>query len=830
MKKALILLFNCCFIISSFAQGLWIQKANAPSNNNTSSFSLLSKGYIYTGAATNNFFAYDPASNTWQARADFPGAARSGAAAFATDSFGYLGTGQRISGLSDFYKYDPISNAWTAIVNYPDTGVTGAFSFGINNIGYVAGGYSDTGYGIPIRKCFAYNESSGTWSSIASLPFYMANGFSSVANSKGYCAFGIRDSVYEYDPSLNTWTSKTTDSVAANSRTWHSFVINNKIYVCDPTSYGVRAGMRIFDPAANTWTLMPVFPYPTGGSCDYLTSTIGFGIGNYGYLGGSNVCNGGGFWQFDSAHYFSIASVTPDTICQTDSFTVSFSSNLSFSGSNYFKANIYINGSAQAVQSDSVPGNTSGSYSFKLSPGINFPSNITSTNVSVFATNPANQSTYSANLYIKKNPTELPLASEWNSCAGGSAVLLYRTNSALQSNLWTSNPPGVNDTTYSLSFTPTQNTTIYAYNVYLPTGCSVLDSIRINYYNNPSLNITDSSFGICPGASATLGGTSVTDCSYSWTGGTTSSSVNPVVSPASSSIYHVLVKDTVTGCSVKGNTTVTVKTPPAQTICFVTVDTASTHNIVVWEKLDKYATDSFYIFRETSTNVYTQIAAIHRDSLSKYHDYAANPNVTAYRYKISAKDTCTNTSAESPYHNTIHLQYLGSGNLIWNVYEIENDSVTPVSSFDVYWDTLANGNWQVMVNVPGNQYTATDIYFTRHPTARYRIVANWSYSCTPTRGTNNQVLSNIIQLVPNGISSIDAGQNVSIYPNPAKNELFINSTSEVQEVSMISVEGKLVATLHPVNGRIDVSSMANGVYIAEVKVNNTIQRIKWVKM
>ena len=434
---------------------------------------------------------------------------------------------------------------------------------------------------------------------------------------------------------------------------------------------------------------------------------------------------------------------------------------------------------------------------------------------------------------VKKNPAYLQLpASAW-SC-GGSAVLYYRAHVAGQAYQWTSSPPGVNDTTYVLSFTPTvPTTTLHTTDINTATGCRLYDSIVIHLATHPSSNITDSSYAICLGTSLNLGGAPVTDCSYRWTGGgLNSNTVDVTVTPSVSSIYNVFTKDTITGCSTGVNIAVTVKQPPAQTICYVTVDTASTHNIVIWEKLDKYATDSFIIYRETSTNVYTEIASIPRDSLSEYHDYAANPNVTAYRYKISTQDTCLNYSVLSPYHNTIHLQYLGSGNLIWNVYAIENNSITPVSSFDVYWDTLANGNWQVMLNVPGTQSTATDINYAMHPNARYRIVANWSYSCTPSRGTNNEVLSNVISIKPGGINPLAAGQSVSLYPNPALNELMIScGTAHVEQVSILSADGKLISTtLRPINNKLDVGQLEAGIYIAEIIVNNETQRIKWVKM
>jgi hypothetical protein len=413
---------------------------------------------------------------------------------------------------------------------------------------------------------------------------------------------------------------------------------------------------------------------------------------------------------------------------------------------------------------------------------------------------------------------------------GGSAILLYRDNMVGESHSWTSDPPGVSGIGYSLSFTPTATTSIFAYDIVTATGCSVRDTTTISFSGAPALNITDSSFAICPGSSVILGGIYTAGSSYTWTGsGLSSTAVNPVVSPASNSTYHVLVHDTVTTCSTSGTTTVTIKQPVAQPICFVTVDSASTHNIIIWEKVDKYATDSFHIYREVTTGVYNEIGAVHRDSLSEYHDYAANPNVTAYRYKISAKDTCGSGNTLSHYHNTIHLQYLGTGNLIWNVYGIENET-TPVNSFDVYWDTLANGNWQIMLNVPGNQYTATDINFSQHPNAVYRIAANWAYTCTPSRGSSSQVLSNVIAISPNGISSVSS-ERLSLYPNPAKNELVISGGAAVQEVSMVAMDGKIAATFYqPINNRLDVSLLPDGIYIAAIKVNGHIEHVKWVKM
>ncbi len=405
--------------------------------------------------------------------------------------------------------------------------------------------------------------------------------------------------------------------------------------------------------------------------------------------------------------------------------------------------------------------------------------------------------------------------------SSGTGQLLWNSSNIFPYDTW------ISDT---VTFTPNQNYTWMMFRIN-NLGCSarpyiLVDNIRpINSYNPPLLNITDSSFLVCPGAGIILGGMSTPNCTYAWSGGGfTSAVVNPIVFPMVNTVYHVELTDTITSCKSSGNITVEMATPPAQTICLVTVDSASTHNIITWEKLDKPATDSFFIYREISTNNYSQIAAIYRDSLSEYHDYGSNPNFTAYRYKISAFDSCHNTGILSPYHNTIHLQYLGGGNLSWNVYAIENQT-TPVSSFDVYLDSLSNGNWEILGSVPGNQYTATDVGYNQHPNALYRISANFSYSCTATRSISSS-LSNVISISGIGISNVFTENLVRIFPNPASNFLTIDYsfTDWSKGAIQLQITNELGQTIFSQNlpmysgfQKLDVSLFASGLYHVSIK-------------
>ncbi len=439
----------------------------------------------------------------------------------------------------------------------------------------------------------------------------------------------------------------------------------------------------------------------------------------------------------------------------------------------------------------------------------------------------ANVFTSDIGVGIEPGCAELQIWGGFFACDENSGNLLWSSGNITPYDTW------ITDTA---TLYPMQNYTWIMFRIN-GLGCTdgpyiLVDNIRpISAYYSPALNISDSTLLICPGTGVTIGGTLTPYCVYSWTGGgLNSSDVNPVVSPTTNTIFSVELTDTITGCKTLGNVTVEMNIPQQQEICVITVDPASTHNIIIWEKLDKAGTDSFYVYREVSTNNYYQIAAIHSDSLSEYHDYGANPNVTSYRYKISTRDTCFNEGVLSSYHNTIHLKYLGLGNLLWNVYEIENQ-ITPVSTFDVYCDTVGSGNWQILATVPGTQYAFTDILFSSHPNARYRISSNFSYSCTPTRSVSSS-LSNIISISGTDIIVAEQEGIARLFPNPARDELYVfTSGYPIESMMIFAIDGKLLfESKHVTSNTFDVSGFAPGIYISNVLIASVSRRIKWVKL
>jgi hypothetical protein len=97
---------------------------------------------------TNQFWEFDPSTQSWKRIADFPGVARGGAFSFALDGFGYMGCGAQdlfTKYLKDFWRYDPSKDKWTQLDDFPGGRRFGATGFANTSIGAA-------GFGLVIRE------------------------------------------------------------------------------------------------------------------------------------------------------------------------------------------------------------------------------------------------------------------------------------------------------------------------------------------------------------------------------------------------------------------------------------------------------------------------------------------------------------------------------------------------------------------------------------------------------------------------------------------------------------------------------------------------------
>jgi Concanavalin A-like lectin/glucanases superfamily/SprB repeat/Secretion system C-terminal sorting domain/WD40-like Beta Propeller Repeat len=164
---------------------------------------------------------------------------------------------------------------------------------------------------------------------------------------------------------------------------------------------------------------------------------------------------------------------------------------------------------------------------------------------------------------------------------------------------------------------------------------------------------------------------------YLWSTGDTLQDLSGVAS--GKYVVTVAYKDSL--CASVAEINVPAQLDPVP-ICMVSVDTATGHNMVVWqEPFYSGNISSFNIYRETERyEVYKLIGtrSINQESFYIDDDPVVNPAIQPWKYKLSVVDTCGNESDLSESHKTMHLlMNLGLGNtvnLIWDNY----------SGFDYY--------------------------------------------------------------------------------------------------------------------------------------------------
>lgn len=331
----------------------------------------------------------------------------------------------------------------------------------------------------------------------------------------------------------------------------------------------------------------------------------------------------------------------------------------------------------------------------------------------------------------------------------------------------------------------------------------------------------------CPGSNAIL--TAPAAASYLWQP-SLSTQQSYTTNTTESIFCQVFELD---GCYQHSDTINVVKrdAPLTPQICLVTVDSLSTHNIIIWDKTGITGVSAFNIFREDVTNIYSYIGSVSYDSLSEYHDFAANPNVTTKRYKMSAIDSCGQESLLANYHNTLYIVYNGLGQFSWNpLYTIENSS-NPVNNYLLMRDDNSTGVWTQIASTAGTQNTIVDPSYASFPNASYRVQAAWNIICEPTRGPVNTTRSNIRTPTSIGINELSNQNSFAITPNPANESVTItvDSREENMKIEIYNTLGQKVIEqkLENAETQILISELQAGTYFVKVigKQNQSIKKL-----
>lgn len=289
----------------------WTEKANFPGSLRRSAvgFGIGSNGYLGTGGYGNNndnfkdFWKFSPSANIWTPKAEFGGTPRREAVGFSLGTKGYIGTGKGAVYKTDFWEYDPENNNWTNKADCGGTGRSEAVGFSIVNYAYIGTGIIYEFENAYRKDFWEYNPANDIWIQKADFngtARQFAVGFS--IDTKGYLGTGQQSNGYlkdfwEYDAASDSWSQKA-DFAGESRRSAVGFSIGSKGYI--GTGYSKNNGPEFFkdfweyDPTFNTWTQKMEFG--GAGRCD----AVGFSVGDKGYIGtGGNAAYLKDFWEYN---------------------------------------------------------------------------------------------------------------------------------------------------------------------------------------------------------------------------------------------------------------------------------------------------------------------------------------------------------------------------------------------------------------------------------------------------------------------------------------------------------------------------------------------------
>jgi len=191
----------------------WVQRTNFPGFGGigiyfSTVFTAGSKAYLVGGKLgpnnySNQTWEYDPATDLWAIKANFPGGVRYQLSSFGVNDKGYagLGTDQDLY-RNDWWEYKPVNNQWVQKADLPASVRANATTFTIGDLGYVCMGTN----GGPLPDLWAYDESTNSWNVRASYGGSERKGaVAMVINNKAYVGTGKgisgkKASMHMYNP------------------------------------------------------------------------------------------------------------------------------------------------------------------------------------------------------------------------------------------------------------------------------------------------------------------------------------------------------------------------------------------------------------------------------------------------------------------------------------------------------------------------------------------------------------------------------------------------------------------------------------------------------
>jgi N-acetylneuraminic acid mutarotase len=187
-----------------------------------------------------------------------------------------------------------VEDTWTTKADMP----TGRWELSTSVVDgkiYAIGGAS---FYQPLSTVEEYHPATDTWAKKSDMPTARQGLTTSVVDGKiyaigggdlssGFSSVKTFSTVEEYDPAIDTWTTK---SQMPTARGWHSAsVLDGRIYViggssADPSGGTAILAVEVYDPATDSWIQIGNIPRRIGAGCTSVVDGKIYAFGGYGGL------------------------------------------------------------------------------------------------------------------------------------------------------------------------------------------------------------------------------------------------------------------------------------------------------------------------------------------------------------------------------------------------------------------------------------------------------------------------------------------------------------------------------------------------------------------
>jgi hypothetical protein len=236
--------------------------------------------------------------------------------------------------------------------------------------------------------------------------------------------------------------------------------------------------------------------------------------------------------------------------------------------------------------------------------------------------------------------------------------------------------------------------------------------------------------------------------------------------------------------------------------------------------------DSVLVYREgRRANMYNQIGSFSLSKGVEYNDLNSFTSQQEYRYKISFKDSCGQTSDLSALHKTMYLSMSkGHSDNIWNLSWTPYIGIGEIATYEIFRGTTPE-NMEPLNFVSGNTTTFSDFNAPTGSNLYYQIRIS-NVICS--RNNDTEIRSNLIfyNTLTNAIDdqAIEIS-GLNVYPNPNNGNFRIELPNNSSKVQIYNILGHSVYQSSEIQEPvINIQNLNSGIYTLVVFQNGVEKR------